>query len=63
MNMVQRIVNVLKHLNRSEAQDIVEYALVVAMLAFSIVASEQTLATNIRGSFTKMGAALTSSIT
>jgi Flp pilus assembly pilin Flp len=63
MNIVRKIVAVLKQLDRNDAQDIVEYAMVVGLLAFSIVASEKTLASNISGSFTKMSSAMTSSIT
>jgi Flp pilus assembly pilin Flp len=53
----------LKNLAKEEGQDLVEYAFVVALIAFSAVGAMHTLATSINGSFTKINAALTSSIT
>lgn len=42
-------------LNREEGQDLIEYALVVALIAFAAVASMQTLATDINNAFLKIG--------
>ncbi len=53
----------LKRLAQEEAQDLVEYALIVALLAFGSAASMQTLSNNISSSFTKMSSAMTQNIT
>ena len=44
---------------QEEGQDLVEYALVVALIGFAAVAGMGTLATNINAAFTKIGATLT----
>ena len=44
-------------------QDLVEYALVVALIAFAAVAGMNTLASNINSAFSKVGSKLISSIT
>jgi pilus assembly protein Flp/PilA len=46
-----------------EGQDLIEYALVVALIAFAATAGMGTLATNINDAFTKIGSKLTASIT
>ena len=46
-----------------EGQDLIEYALVVALIAFAATAGMATLATNINDAFTKIGSKLTASIT
>jgi pilus assembly protein Flp/PilA len=43
-----------------EGQDLVEYALVVALIGFAAVAGMGTLASNINAAFTAIGAELTS---
>jgi len=45
-----------------EGQDLIEYALVVALIAFAATAGMGTLATNINDAFTKIGSKLTASI-
>jgi len=49
-------------LNREEGQDLIEYALVVALIAFAAVASMQTLATDINNAFLKIGNNLSSAL-
>lgn len=43
-------------------QDLIEYALVVALIAFAAVAGMNTLATNINLAFSKIGSKLTSAL-
>ena len=45
---------------QEEGQDLVEYALVVALIGFAAVAGMGTLATDINAAFTAIGAELTS---
>jgi pilus assembly protein Flp/PilA len=44
---------------REEGQDLIEYALVVALIAFAATAGMQTLATDINTAFTNIGTTLT----
>ena len=44
-------------------QDLIEYALVVALVAFAATAGMQTLANGINGAFTNIAATLNSTIT
>jgi pilus assembly protein Flp/PilA len=44
---------------REEGQDLIEYALVVALIAFAATAGMSTLATDINGAFTSIGTKLT----
>lgn len=46
-------------LSREEGQDLIEYALVVAMIAFAATAAMTTLASDINGAFTGIGSKLT----
>jgi pilus assembly protein Flp/PilA len=45
--------------NNEDGQDLVEYALVVALVAFGATAGMTTLAGGLSGMFTKINAALT----
>jgi pilus assembly protein Flp/PilA len=45
-------------LNREEGQDLVEYALVLALIALGATASMKVLATNISTAFANIGTAL-----
>jgi pilus assembly protein Flp/PilA len=45
-------------IKREEGQDLIEYALVVALIAFAAVAAMQALAVDINNVFTAIGAAL-----
>ena len=46
-------------LSREEGQDLIEYALVVALIAFAATAGMGTLANNINTAFANIGAKLT----
>ena len=46
-------------IKREEGQDLIEYALVVALIAFAAVASMQTLANDINAVYISIGTALT----
>jgi len=46
-----------------EGQDLIEYALVVALIAFAATAGMGTLATSINAAFIKIGEKLTTTIT
>ena len=47
-------------LMQEEGQDLIEYALVVALIAFAAVSAMKTLATDINGVYTGIGTTLTS---
>jgi pilus assembly protein Flp/PilA len=49
-------------ISRKEGQDLVEYALVVALIALGAIASMKTLATGITAVFTNISTRLSSSI-
>lgn len=46
-------------LKDEDGQDLIEYALVVALIAFAAVGAMQTLATDINGAFTSIGGKMT----
>lgn len=48
---------------REDAQDLVEYAFVVAMVAFGATASMKTLGTGVDHAFTNISSTLSSSLT
>ncbi len=50
-------------LDREEGQDLVEYALVVALIAFGAITGMGYLATGINNAFSDISSTLTSSIT
>ena len=47
-------------LSDEQGQDLIEYALVVALIAFGATAALSTLSTDIAGAFTNIGTKLTS---
>ena len=47
---------------KDEGQDLIEYALVVALIAFAATAGMNTLATDINIAFTNIGTTLTNAI-
>ena len=49
-------------LNREDGQDLIEYALVVALIAFAAVAGMNTLAQDINNAFISIGTTLTADI-
>ena len=53
----------LQILKDENGQDLIEYALVVALIAFAATAGMSALATNINTAFNHMGTKLTSYIT
>src|SRR5579863_3719688 len=59
-NLYLRVRNLIE---REEGQDLVEYALVVALIAFGAIAGMQFLATGINNAFSDISNVLTSNIT
>jgi pilus assembly protein Flp/PilA len=57
-NIVSKLYVSIKGLMKEEGQDLVEYALVVALIAFAATAGMKTLATNINTVFTNLGTTL-----
>ena len=54
------MINFLKNLHKEESgQDLIEYALIAALLAMAATAAMTTLAGKITGEFTNIGAKLT----
>jgi pilus assembly protein Flp/PilA len=49
-------------LMREDGQDLIEYALVVSLIAFAAVATMQTLATDINNAYIKVGNALNGAV-
>jgi pilus assembly protein Flp/PilA len=49
-------------LKDEQGQDLIEYALVVALIAFAATVGMNTVATNINAAFTTIGAKLTNAI-
>jgi pilus assembly protein Flp/PilA len=60
--MKLKLLALLKNLLRDEGQDLVEYALVVALIAFSAVAGMKGLSTNISTAFSKIGSTVSSDV-
>ena len=54
------MIRLLKNLHKEESgQDLIEYALIAALLAMAATAAMGTLANAIKGEFTNVGAELT----
>jgi len=54
------MLTLLKNLHKEESgQDLIEYALIAALIAVASVTAMKTLATSIAGEFTKVGNNLT----
>jgi pilus assembly protein Flp/PilA len=51
-----------RNLMREDGQDLVEYALLIALIAFGAVAGMKTLSNDINSAFTQIGSKLTSDI-
>jgi pilus assembly protein Flp/PilA len=58
-NFLMLCVRIQNLLNREEGQDLIEYALVVALVALAATAGMGTLATDINKAFTSIGTTLT----
>lgn len=59
-NLISKLSVAIKSLVREDGQDLVEYALVVALIAFAAAASMKTLASDINNAFAGIGTTLTS---
>jgi len=60
---MNHILEVLRSLHQDESgQDLIEYALVAALIAFAAVAAMQTLAKQINNAFSTIGSKLTSAL-
>ena len=59
-NIISKLSIAIKNLMQEEGQDLVEYALVVALIAFAATAGMKVLATDINLAFSNLGTALTS---
>jgi pilus assembly protein Flp/PilA len=57
-----KLQNLMNRINEEEGQDLIEYALVVALIAFAAIAGMNTLAGDINNAFSNIGIKLTSSI-
>jgi pilus assembly protein Flp/PilA len=63
-NLILRIsVNLQSLIRSEEGQDLVEYALVVALVAFGATAALQTLGSGLNSAFTTISTTLASSLT
>ena len=62
-NFIAKLSVAIKSLGREEGQDLVEYALVVALIAFAATASMKVLASDINRAFSNLGSAITTNIT
>ena len=51
--------NLYQHLKKDHGQDLIEYALVVALIAFAATAGMSSVATKINTAFVKIGTTLT----
>jgi pilus assembly protein Flp/PilA len=61
--MKANILRTLQALHNDESgQDLIEYALVAALIAFAAVGAMGALATNINNAFTKIGSELSSAV-
>ena len=59
--MTQSVLNLLQRLHSEDAgQGLVEYALIIALVAFAAVVAMQTLANDINNAFTGIGTLLSS---
>jgi pilus assembly protein Flp/PilA len=58
-NIMMLAVRIQNLLNREEGQDLIEYALVVALVALAATAGMTTLAGDINKAFTSIGTTLT----
>jgi len=62
LNLYVRMQNLKSRLTEDEGQDLVEYALVVALIALAATAGMNTLATDISAAFTSIGGTLNSAL-
>ncbi len=62
-NLISKLYVSIKNLKREDGQDLVEYALVVALIAFAATAGMSSLATKINTAFTNLGTQVSTNIT
>jgi len=60
--MIKLYVKLQNLMNREEGQDLVEYALVVALVAFGATAALKTLGTGLNTAFSQISTTLSSSL-
>lgn len=60
--LLKLYVHMQQIMNREEGQDLVEYALVVALIAFGAVAGMGALSTQINSAFNKISSLLSASL-
>jgi len=60
MNVISKLRIAVKGLMKEQGQDLVEYALVVALIAFGATVTMKTLATNISTAFSNIATAVSS---
>ena len=63
MSSIRLKINVRRLLSDESGQDLIEYALVVALVAFAAIAGMNTVAVAINSAFSKVGSMLSSAIT
>jgi pilus assembly protein Flp/PilA len=61
-NLINKLTLAIHAIKNDEGQDLVEYALVVALIAFAATAGMSTLATDINSAFVAIGSKLTGTI-
>jgi len=61
--LTEQYVRIQTFLADERGQDLIEYALVVALIAFAAIAGMNTVATNINTAFSKIGSRVLSAIT
>ena len=61
-NLLLLSVKLQNFMSREEGQDLVEYALVVALIAFAAIAGMNTLAQDINNAFNAIGTSLNNNI-
>ena len=62
-NQISKLIVAIKGLAREEGQDLVEYALVVALIAFAATVGMGKVATSINTAFTNISGAISANIT
>ena len=62
IKMISMYFRIQDLLSREEGQDLIEYALVVALIAFAATAGMKSLANNINNAFGNIGNSLTNAL-
>ena len=62
-NTITKLFAKMQNLMHEEGQDLVEYALVVALIAFAATAGMKTLATNLNTAFANIATQVSTNIT